>query len=139
MSKISLAAAALLAAIPFAAAPWAGAHAAPMSGQEISARSAGGEFRGFGTTRKSQYESMIWRFRPDGSVTSISTFGRRAGPVSITEEYQDAGTWRVEGDRLCVQFGVVHSYLSGCYGVDGTSGDHVRLLGPVNLEGTLGR
>jgi hypothetical protein len=32
----------------------------------------------------------------------------------------------------------VHRFLSGCYSVDGTGGDHVRLVGPANLEGTLG-
>lgn len=134
MAKFALAAALLLAAAPFAV-----LHAAPMPGAEIRARSAGGEFRGFGATPRSPMEDMIWRFRPDGSVTSISTIRRRAGQGSLFEEYRDAGSWRVEGDRLCVDFAAAHRALSGCYGVDGTGGDHVRLVGPVLLEGTLSR
>lgn len=134
MSKFALAAAALLASVPLAA-----GHAAPMSGAEIRARSGGGEFRGYGATRRNPIEDMIWRFRPDGSVTSISTIRRRAGPGSLSEEYRDAGNWRVEGDRLCVDFAAAHRDLSGCYVVDGVGGDHVRLIGPVQLQGTLSR
>lgn len=135
MSKFALAAAAaLLAAVPLAA-----GHAAPMPGEEIRARSAGGEFRGYGSTRRNPLEDMIWRFRPDGSVTSISTIRRRSALGSQSEEYRDAGNWRVEGDRLCVDFAAAHRDLSGCYGVDGIGGDHVRLVGPVLLEGTLSR
>jgi len=103
------------------------------------ARSGGGEFRGYGATRRNPIEDMIWRFRPDGSVTSISTIRRRAGPGSLSEEYRDAGNWRVEGDRLCVDFAAAHRDLSGCYVVDGVGGDHVRLIGPVQLQGTLSR
>jgi hypothetical protein len=134
MSKLALAAAALLAVSASAL-----THAAPMSGGEIRARSAGGEFRGFGSTPRSPLEDMIWRFRPDGSVASISTIRRRSPLGSQSEEYRDAGNWRVEGNRLCVEFGASHRHLSGCYGVDATGGDHVRLVGPVLLEGTLSR
>ncbi len=126
-----LIAAALLAALPFAP-----AAAVPMGGEEIRARSAGGEFRGYGNIRR--LEDFIWRLRPDGTVRSISllrTGGRDTGQFI---EYSDAGTWRVEGNRLCVQFANVHGFLSGCYAVDGIGGDHVRLVGPAVLEGTLG-
>jgi hypothetical protein len=129
--KRLLIAAALLAALPFSP-----AAAAPMGGEEIRARSTGGEFRGYGNIRR--LEDFIWRLRPDGTVRSVSllrTGGRDTGQFI---EYSDAGTWRVEGNRLCVQFGNVHGFLSGCYAVDGIGGDHVRLSGPVNLEGTLG-
>ena len=134
MLRLLIAAAALLAALPLA--PVA---AAPMGGPEIQARSTGGEFRGFGATRRRNLEDMIWRLRPDGTVSSISLVRRGGRDSGEFTEYRDAGTWRVEGNRLCVQFGGVHADLSGCYGVDGTGGDHVRLSGPVNLEGTLSR
>jgi hypothetical protein len=134
MSRFALAAAAVLAAVPFGA-----GHAAPMSGGEILARSVGGEFRGYGTTRRNPLEDMIWRLHPDGSVTSISVIRRRAAMAGQFEEYRDIGRWRVEGNRLCVEFGAVHRDLSGCYTVDGRGGDHVRLSGPLQLEGTLSR
>jgi hypothetical protein len=133
MGRLPFAAAALLAAVPLAP-----VEAAPLGGAELRARSAGGEFRGFGTTRRSRLEDVIWRLRPDGSVSSISQIRRGGRDSGQFIEYRDAGTWRVEGNRLCVQFGAVHGDLSGCYAVDGIGGDHVRLVGPVNFEGTLG-
>lgn len=126
----------LIAAALFAALPLATAAAAPMGGEEIRARATGGEFRGYGNIRR--LEDFIWRMSPDGMVRSVSllrTGGRDTGQFI---EYSDAGTWRVEGNRLCVQFGNVHAFLSGCYAVDGIGGDHVRLSGRANLEGTLG-
>jgi hypothetical protein len=133
MRSLPFAAAALL-----AAAPLAPAEAAPLGGQELRARSAGGEFRGYGATRRSRLEDVIWRLRPDGSVSSVSLIRRGGRDSGEFIEYRDAGSWRVEGNRLCLQFGAVHGDLSGCYDVDGIGGDHVRLVGPVNLEGTLG-
>ena len=117
-----------------------GAQAEPIRGGEIAARSTGGEFRGYGATQRGPLEDVIWRLRPDGRVSSISQLRRRY-PQSNSqfEEYTDTGTWRVEGDRLCVAFESIHRGFSGCYAVDGIGGDHVRLAGPVQLEGTLGR
>jgi hypothetical protein len=131
MRRLTLAAAALAAALPLAP-----ASAAPMGGEEIRARSSGGEFRGFGNVRR--FEDFIWRLRPDGTLTSISLIRRGGRDSGEFIEYKDTGTWRVEANRLCVQFASVHGFLSGCYTVDGTGGDHVRLVGPGNLEGTLG-
>ena len=135
MSARSFAAAALLAAFS-AALPLAPALAAPMGGAEIHARSAGGEFRGYGNIRR--FEDFIWRMRPDGAVTSVSLLRRGGRDSGEFIEYRDTGTWHVDGNRLCVQFASVHGFLSGCYSVDGSGGDHVRLIGPATLEGTLG-
>ena len=132
MRRSTFAAAALLAALPLVP-----AAAAPMGGEEIRARSTGGEFRGYGFTGR--LEDFIWRLRPDGTLTSISLIRRGGRDTGQFIEYGDAGTWRVEGNRLCVQFESVHRSVSGCYTVDGIGGDHVRLVGPITLEGTLGR
>jgi len=120
--------------------PLAAAQAEPVRGGEIAARTAGGEFRGYGATQRAPLEDVIWRFRPDGRVSSISQLRRRF-PQSNSqfEEYTDTGSWRVEGDRLCVAFESAHRGFSGCYAVDGIGGSHVRLAGPLQLEGTLGR
>lgn len=125
--------AALAAALPLAA-----SQAAPLPSQEIRARTAGGEFRGYGNTRRAPLEDVIWRFRPDGTVTAFSQIRRKYPSNSQFEEYSDSGRWRVEGDRLCVAFESGHREFSGCYAVNGIEGDHVRLGGPVQLEGTLG-
>ena len=134
--KANFLGAALLAALV----PFAAAGADPIRGGEIVARTPGGEFRGYGATQRAPLEDVIWRFRPDGRVSSISQLRRRF-PQSNSqfEEYTDTGTWRVEGDRLCVAFDSEHRRFNGCYAVDGIGGDHVRLAGPVHLEGTLGR
>ncbi len=131
MPRLTFAAAALLAALPPAP-----VQAAPLSGEEIRARSAGGEFRGYGNIRK--LEDFIWRLRPDGTLRSDSLLRIGGRDTGQFVEYRDTGTWRVEGDLLCVQFASVHGFLSGCYTVDGSGGDHVRLTGPATLEGTLG-
>lgn len=131
MGRQTLAAAALLAALPLAP-----VHAAPMSGEEIRARSAGAEFRGYGNIRK--LEDFIWRLSPDGTLRSNSLLRIGGRDTGQFVEYRDTGTWRVDGNRLCVQFASVHGFLSGCYTVDGSGGDHVRLTGPATLEGTLG-
>ncbi|HEY7611287.1 MAG TPA: hypothetical protein VIF14_18820 [Alphaproteobacteria bacterium] len=114
------------------------AQAAPLGGAELQARSAGGEFRGYGTTRRSQLEDVIWRLSPNGTVSSISLVRRGGRDTGQFIEYRDSGTWRVEGNRLCVAFDGVHRDFNGCYGVDGGGGDHVRLVGPLQFEGTLG-
>lgn len=112
------------------------ARAEPLPGDQIRARASGGEFRGFGNIRR--LEDFIWRLAPNGAVLSTSLLRRGGRDSGEFIEYRDAGSWRVEGNRLCVQFGGVHGFLSGCYTVDGIGGDHVRLVGPVTLEGTLG-
>jgi hypothetical protein len=131
----SLACAALLAALPLS-----GGLAEPLTGSDIRARSTGGEFRGYGPSRNSNLEDYIWRLRADGSLSSVSSYRRRYGTnTGGFEENSDSGTWRVDDNRLCVEFRAAHSALSGCYAVDGVGGDHVRLSGPARLEGTLSR
>ena len=139
MTPKSLAGAVGLSALAFVVGVPPSAQGAPLSGSEILARTPGGEFRGYGTTRRAPLEDVIWRFRPNGTVSSISQIRRRYRSQSQFEEYTDFGTWRIEGNQLCVEFGGPHREFSGCYTVDGDMGDHVRIGGPVHMEGTLGR
>jgi hypothetical protein len=136
MRRIMLGAAMLLALMPAAA-----LSAAALDGSEIQTRASGGEFRGYGATRRYHLEEVIWRFASDGTVKSASQILRkRAGMGGDQfEEYRDSGSWRVEGARLCVTFGAAHRDLSGCYSVERGAGDQVRLAGPVQLQGTLAR
>src|SRR5689334_21705726 len=129
-TRIALALALVAVAVP--------AAGAPLSGAELQARSAGGEFRGYGSTHRSQLEDVIWKLRPDGTVSSMSLVRKGGRDTGQFIEYRDTGTWRIEGDRLCVAFDGAHRDLSGCYGADASGGDHVRLVGPVQFEGTLG-
>lgn len=118
------------------------ASAAPLGEADLRARAAGGEFRGNGTTRRSQLEDVIWRFRADGTMTSLSQVVRHhggpAGGSETFEEYRDAGAWRIDGGRLCVELRSAHRDLTGCYTVDAGAGSQVTLAGPVQLRGTLG-
>lgn len=117
------------------------ALAAPLAGAQIQARSAGGEFRGDTFTFRG-FESHIWRFAPDGSASAVAVARRTSGgPMSGSTmvEFGDIGRWRVEGDRLCVEWAGPNRQFSGCYGVDAQQGDHVRIVGPARWEGTLGR
>jgi hypothetical protein len=116
----------------------ASSHAAPLGGAELQLRSAGGEFRGYGATRRGQLEDVIWRMSANGTVSSVSLVRRGGRDTGQFIEYRDSGTWRVEGNRLCVAFDGVHRDFNGCYGVDGGAGAHVRLSGPLQFEGTLG-
>jgi hypothetical protein len=52
-------------------------------------------------------------------------------------EWQDIGSWRIEGDRLCVGFQGVNQNLTGCYAIDAGYGKNIRLVGPYLWEGTL--
>ena len=129
-ARIALALALVAVAVP--------AAGAPLSGAELQARSAGGEFRGYGATSRSQLEDVIWRLRPDGSANSLSLVRKGGRDTGTFIEYRDTGRWRIEGNRLCVAFDSAHRDLSGCYTVEGGAGDHVRLVGPAQFEGTLG-
>jgi hypothetical protein len=132
-----------IAAIAAALALVADASAAPLATAELQLRAAGGEFRGSGSTRRSHLEEMIWRLHADGRVTSLSQTVRRAGGpfagADEVREYKDSGSWRIDGNRLCVEFQAAHRDLSGCYAVDGGAGSQVNLIGPVSLRGTLSR
>ncbi|MCW5772229.1 MAG: hypothetical protein KIT16_11380, partial [Rhodospirillaceae bacterium] len=84
-------------------------------------------------------ESHIWRFAPDGRVTAIAVVRRAPGNFTSQQEFGDIGIWRIEGDRLCVDWAGANREFSGCYAVDGQGGSHVRLVGPARWEGTLER
>ncbi len=133
--------------VPFAALAtaiaWLGgaipAMAAPLGAGEVRARVAGAELRGY--FRDGIYlEDHIWRFAPDGGARATYTRSRGSSNMNgITESGSDAGTWAVEGDRLCVQFRIVLRGQKQCYTIDAGNGDQVRLVGPVSITGTLSR
>ena len=107
-------AAALAAAAALALAP---AFAADrMLGPELATRiGAGGfEFRGFGRTT-SGFENMIWRFSPDGKVTGEAAMSGRliSGGMAETFGMKNAGTWRRQGESLCIQWDAGNRRFSG--------------------------
>jgi len=137
MRRISLRVS-LLAGAAASFAACAPAAAESLAGAEIRARAAGGEFRGDTFTFRG-FESHVWRFAADGSAASAAVARRSPGNYSSTAEFGDAGRWRVEGDRLCVDWAGPNRQFSGCYAVEGQPGIHVRLVGPTRWEGTLER
>ena len=133
-------AAALAAAAALALAP---AFAADrMLAPELASRiGAGGfEFRGFGRTT-SGFENMIWRFSPDGKVTGEAAMSGRlvSGGMAETFGMKNAGTWRRQGESLCIQWDAGNRRFSGCYVVLSGAKGTVYLIGPQMLEGKIYR
>ena len=125
-------------ALGMAALPGAAA-AAPLSGAEIQARAAGGEFRG-DTLGPRGFESHIWRLGPGGEARAVvSQKSGLSALNAVNIEFGDSGTWRIEGNTLCVQWIGPNARFSGCYAVEAQQGNHVRLIGPARWEGTLDR
>jgi len=113
------------------------ATAAPLSGPEIQARA--GEFRG-DTQSFRGFESHIWRLGPGGEARAVVTLKRGLNAFNATTiEFGDSGTWRVQGNTLCVDWPGPNQRFSGCYAVEAQQGNHVRLVGPARWEGTLER
>ena len=128
-------------AVAFAVAAVASPAAAePMPSGQIAALTAGDtfEFRGFARTR-SGFENHIWRFAPDGRVTSESSMGRMAlGGMGEQFGLRAVGIWRRQGDQLCLQWEPGARRFDGCYTVLKGHGRMVHLAGPQFFEGTLG-
>lgn len=132
MAKLRLLVMALIAAVVPAA-----AGAEPLSGAEIAARA--GEFRG-DTLSFRGFESHIWRLLPGGQAQAVVSLKRGYSAFTAQSvEFGDSGSWRIEGNTLCVQWGGPNARFSGCYAVDAQHGNHVRLVGPARWEGTLDR
>jgi hypothetical protein len=112
------------------------AAAAPLAGSELQARVAGAEFRGSARTTRGN-EDAIWRFSPDGTVTAIGGYSRSNFGGGVRTETRDAGRWRIDANRLCIDW-----QASGnvCYTVDAGAGSWVVLRGgPALYEGSLSR
>jgi hypothetical protein len=128
---------AIVAATIFAAA--APAAAEPMPSAQVAALTAGGEFefRGFAQTRAG-FENHVWRFSRDGRVRSESAMGRLAlGGMGEQFGLRAAGTWRRQGDQLCLAWEPSARRFDGCYTVLAGRGRMVNLVGPQVFEGTL--
>ncbi|HEY7611288.1 MAG TPA: hypothetical protein VIF14_18825 [Alphaproteobacteria bacterium] len=126
-------------ALAAAAALASPAAAEPMPSGQVAALTAGNafEFRGFARTR-SGFENHVWRFAPDGRVTSESAMARLAlGAMSDQFGLRAAGTWRRQGDQLCLQWEPGARRFDGCYTVLKGRGRMVHLVGPQFFEGTL--
>lgn len=113
------------------------AGAANLSGAEIQARA--GEFRG-DTHSFRGVESHIWKLSPGGQARAIVILKRGLSALNaVTIETGDNGTWRIQGNTLCVDWAGENRRFSGCYTVEAQQGNHVRLVGPARWEGTLDR
>lgn len=130
----------LLALLTLAILALAGAaNAEPLAGSQIQARAAGGEFRG-DTLSFRGVESHIWRLAPGGQARAVATIKKGLSALNATTiESGDTGTWRIEGNMLCVEWAGENRRFSGCYAVEAQRGNHVRLIGPAQWEGTLDR
>ena len=115
------------------------ANAEPLAGSQIQLRAEGGEFRG-DTHSTRGLESQIWRLAPGGQARAIASIKKGLSALNSTMiEFGDTGSWRIEGNTLCVEWAGENRRFSGCYAVEGQQGNHVRLIGPAQWEGTLDR
>ena len=129
----------MIAAASAAFASVGAARAEPLSSAQLQAVAPGGEFRGFVATNRG-FENHIWRFAPGGSVTGVASVSRAIANIGASQESGDTGTWRIDGNRLCVEWQGFNRQHSGCYAVDGTAAtSQVRLTGPATWQGTLSR
>jgi hypothetical protein len=125
-----------LAAGAIAAVP-AAASAFPLGGPQLAQRIQNGEFRGYTRTNRG-LENQIWHFLPDGRIRAVADARILRWPGQDDYmQWQDAGSWRVEGGRVCVAFQGPNRTLDGCYVVDSGAGKQVRLVGPYVWQGTL--
>lgn len=120
----------LLAASAAAIVPIAAANAQPLQSSELKARTGDGRFEFRGRT-------LVWSFTPDGKVTSDYTTSRmELGGIGETFGLKDSGTWRRDGDRLCITWQSSQG-SENCYTVAQGQGRMVTLMGPQMIEGTL--
>ena len=119
----------LLAASVAAFVPLGTAQAQPLQSAEVSALigTNGFEFRGHQT---------MWKFSPDGKVTADdNNYRATQGGMGETWGMKNSGTWRVEGNQLCIKWQNAQS--DQCYTVTRGQGRMVTLAGPRTLAGTI--
>jgi hypothetical protein len=98
------------------------------------------EFRGMTSIGSGhRLENHIWRFSRDGKVTDVGTVGRiwYFGGYSDQPLPLEAGTWRLDGSRICTQWSAGNRRFSGCYDVLAIAGRQFALVGPQILNGTM--
>jgi len=119
----------ILAASLAALAPFGAAQAQTLQSAELSALigKSGFEFRG---------RQTMWKFAPDGKVTADdNNYRATQGGMGETWGMKNSGTWRVEGNQLCIKWQNAQS--DQCYTVTRGQGRMVTLAGARTLEGTL--
>lgn len=120
------------------------AAGAPLTGPALQTVVAGAVFRGFTDTLRG-FENHIWRFSPDGRVTTVFSIRKDTPRNGYHFEGSASGTWSVQGDRLCIRWEPGFYTDSDCYrlvideSVSVTDGHFVRLIGREGWQGTLQR
>ncbi|MGH7003909.1 MAG: hypothetical protein ACREIP_08180 [Alphaproteobacteria bacterium] len=105
--------------------------AEPLPSAQIAERTAGNQFEFRGRT-------LVWRFTPDGRVQADYTVSRMTlGGMGEQFGMRTAGTWRRDGDRLCIDWRQGSPWASGCYAITAGRGTMVHLAGPQVIEGSL--
>lgn len=115
--------------------------AEPMSLADLAARTGKGafEYRGSGMSYSmgGRHENVIWRFTPDGRVAG-EVLQSGGGYGATQQVYRKVtGTWRRQGQQLCLQLDAMNAGFNGCYTVTSGPGGAVGLMGPVSLDGSL--
>jgi len=126
-----------LGAASFAAAAILGSAFTPaLAGDQLSAAEVT-ELTGNGTF-EFRSRTNLWRFTPNGRVAADYTASRiTLGGMGEQFGLKASGTWRREGERLCIDWQQGAPAPSGCYTVVTGRASMVHLSGPQSIEGTL--
>jgi hypothetical protein len=119
----------VLAAAIAALVPLGAAQAQTLQSAELNALIGknGFEFRG---------RQTMWKFAPDGKVTADdNNYRATQGGMGETWGMKNSGTWRVEGNQLCIKW--ADAQRDACYTVTRGQGRMVTLAGARTLEGTI--
>jgi hypothetical protein len=118
-----------LAASLAASVPLGGAQAEPLQSAEVAALigKQGFDFRS---------RQIMWKFSPDGKVQADDNSSRATqGGMGETWGMKNTGTWRLEGEKLCIQWQDAQS--AQCFTISRGTGRMVVLSGPRTIEGNL--
>ena len=120
----------LLATSVAAFVPLGPAQAEPLQSAELTSviGNKGFEFRGRYT---------MWKFGPDGRVTADDSRIPALTLGGSSEQFgmKNSGTWRVEGNQLCIKW--QNADGDQCFTVNRGRGRMVTLAGPRTIEGTI--
>lgn len=106
------------------------AVAAPLSSGDLQARFGGSEVRMSIAGFYNHMEDHLWRFYPDGRVEGELHYARSVAYGLYYVEKHDTGTWRVRGQRVCVEWNEFfwHQGNTVCFRVVEQYGSDVTLI-----------
>jgi hypothetical protein len=117
------------------AAAAAASEAAPLAERDLATFTPGSELRG-DLVNDGRFESHVWRFSPDGSVSAVYLRYSYGNFRSNNEDRSDLGRWWVAGSQLCVHYRSLFNGVPNCFVVDAAPGLPARFIGHPTFVAT---